>query len=79
MVQLTEEGAIAHRATGLRCLRLCVSCGDYLMAGFERLFNAYRRGLPEPQRLAGSRACRPPYLNCWSQRFARSIDFGSSL
>ncbi len=53
MVQLTEEGSIAHHSTGLRSLRLCLPCGDYLVAGFERLLNAYGRGLPEPERLAG--------------------------
>ena len=53
MVQLTEEGSIAHRTVGLRSLRLCGSCGDYLMSGFERLLNAYGRGLPERQRMAG--------------------------
>lgn len=53
MVQLTEEGTIAHRTTGLRSLRLCLPCGDYLTAGFERLLNAYGRGIAEPQRLVG--------------------------
>jgi hypothetical protein len=53
MVQLTEEGSIAHHSTGLRSLRLCTPCGDYLVAGFERLLNAYGRGLPAPERLAG--------------------------
>ena len=53
MVQLTEEGSIAHQPTGLRSLRLCTSCGDFLVAGFERLLNAYGRALPEQQRMAG--------------------------
>ncbi len=52
MVQLTEEGSVAHRMTGLRSLRLCGPCGDYLMSGFERLLNAYGRGLAERQRKA---------------------------
>lgn len=53
MVQLTEEGTIAHRPTGLRSLRLCLPCGDYLAAGFERLLNAYGRVIPDQQRLVG--------------------------
>jgi hypothetical protein len=53
MVQLTEEGSIAHHTTGLRSLRLCVPCGDYLVAGFERLLDAYGRAQPERGRLAG--------------------------
>jgi len=51
MVQLTEEGSIAHRTTGLRSLRLCGSCGDYLMSGFQRLLIAYVRRFPRPQRM----------------------------
>jgi hypothetical protein len=53
MVQLTEEGSIAHRTTGLRSLRLCGSCGDYLLSGFQRLLNAYGRGFTEQQRMVG--------------------------
>lgn len=54
MVQLTEEGNVAHRETGLRDLRLCTSCGDYLVTGFERLLAAYGRGAPlQQQRRAG--------------------------
>ena len=53
MVQLTGEGSIAHRPTGLRCLRLCVSCGDYLVSGFEQLMDAYGHGAPAQQRRVG--------------------------
>ncbi|TAK77592.1 MAG: hypothetical protein EPO16_05140 [Dehalococcoidia bacterium] len=54
MVQLTEEGNVAHRTTGLRDLRLCTSCGEYLVSGFERLLAAYGRGTPRgQQRRAG--------------------------
>lgn len=53
MVQLTDEGRVAHRATGLRSLRLCASCGDYLASGFERLLAAYGSGRQQEQRRAG--------------------------
>ena len=53
MVQLTEEGSVAHRTTGLRSLRLCVPCGDYLVAGFTRLLDARGRQVLAPQRRAG--------------------------
>ena len=53
MVQLEGEGRIAHRPTGLRSLRLCVSCGDYLVSGFEQLMDAYGHGAPAQQRRAG--------------------------
>ena len=53
MVQLTEEGTVAHRPTGLRSLRLCLSCGDYLVSGFERLLKAYGYGVPAEQRRVG--------------------------
>lgn len=53
MVQLTGEGKVAHRSTGLRSLRLCVSCGDYLASGFEWLREAYGPGESAPERMAG--------------------------
>lgn len=51
MVQLTGEGKVAHRSTGLRSLRLCVPCGDYLISGFARLRSAYGHGAPARQRM----------------------------
>lgn len=53
MVQMTGEGSVAHRATGLRSLRLCASCGDYVMSGFEQLMSAHGRGAAVRQRRAG--------------------------
>jgi len=53
MVQLTGEGKVAHRSTGLRSLRLCVPCGDYLISGFGRLRSAYGHGAPARQRMVG--------------------------
>lgn len=53
MVQLTEEGSVAHRPSGLRSLRLCASCGDYLLSGFERLLDAYGRGATVQRSRAG--------------------------
>ena len=51
MVQLTEQGRVAHRPTGLRNLRVCSTCGDYLVAGFQRLLEANgRAGLSRPSR-----------------------------
>lgn len=53
MVQLTGEGSVAHRPTGLRSLRLCASCGDYLVTGFGRLLDAYGHGAPARRRRVG--------------------------
>ena len=53
LVQLTEEGRVAHRAAGLRSLRLCAACGDYLVSGFERLLAAHGRGRQEERPRGG--------------------------
>jgi len=53
MVQLTEQGSVVHTSTGLRSVHVCLSCGDYLVAGFERLLKAYGRGVPVEERRVG--------------------------
>lgn len=53
IVQLTGQGHVAHRSTGLRALRLCLSCGDYLVEGFERLQAGYGRPPQVRLRAAG--------------------------
>lgn len=51
LVQLTDEGEVAHRANGLRNLRLCEPCGEYVRGGLARLKRMYEAE-PERQRRA---------------------------
>jgi len=56
---LAPGGSVSGRqvnrssVNGMRRRRFRIPCGDYLLAGFERLLNAYDRDLPKPERLVG--------------------------